>query len=87
MTERHVLTVQCPTRRGIVAAISGYLADNGCNILDASQFDDTLTGQFFTRISFASETGTGLPSLREGFAPVAQEFDMNWAIHDGAHRM
>ena len=31
----YVLTVTCPTARGIVAAISGYLAERGCNIADS----------------------------------------------------
>ncbi len=61
----HVLTVQCPSRRGIVAAISSFLADKGCNITDAAQFDDAETGRFFTRVSFRTETGTGLAALRE----------------------
>jgi formyltetrahydrofolate deformylase len=82
-----VLTVQCPTRRGIVAAISTWLAENGCNITDAAQFDDTLTARFFTRISFAAETGATLTELRAGFGPVAAPFGMTWAIHDGAARM
>ncbi|MDE3029715.1 MAG: ACT domain-containing protein, partial [Paracoccaceae bacterium] len=50
-----VMTVTCPSRRGIVAAISGFLNDNGCNITDSAQFDDQETGNFFTRTTFASE--------------------------------
>ncbi len=83
----YVLTVQCPTRRGIVAAISTWLADQGCNITDAAQFDDQLTGQFFTRITFLAETGATLADLRAGFEPVAAPFGMVWAIRDGAARM
>jgi len=83
----YVLTVQCASRRGIVAAISTFLAENGCNIADSAQFDDDLTGQFFSRITFRSETGAPLDGLRAGFAAVADGFDMTWAIHDGAHRM
>jgi formyltetrahydrofolate deformylase len=82
-----VLTVQCPTRRGIVAAISTWLADSGCNITDAAQFDDQLTGRFFTRITFVAETGATLHQLRAGFGAVAAPFGMTWAIHDGAARM
>lgn len=82
-----VLTVQCESRRGIVAAVSSYLADSGCNITDSAQFDDTLTGKFFARISFRPETGLGLDALRDGFAAVATPFGMDWAIHDGAHRV
>jgi formyltetrahydrofolate deformylase len=83
----YVLTVTCPSTRGIVAAISGYLAAHGCNITDSAQFDDRETGQFFTRTTFVSETGASLAALREGFAPVAEPFAMDWAIHDGDHRM
>ncbi|MGN0933211.1 formyltetrahydrofolate deformylase [Falsigemmobacter intermedius] len=83
----HVLTVRCPARRGIVAAISGYLAEQGCNITDAAQYDDVGTQTFFTRISFTPETGTTLEGLRAGFAEVATPFEMDWAIHDGHHRM
>ncbi|MDQ2093738.1 formyltetrahydrofolate deformylase [Rhodalgimonas zhirmunskyi] len=82
-----VLTVQCQSRRGIVAAISAFLGENGCNITDAAQFDDMETGQFFIRTSFNPETGKSADELREGFAAVAEEFGMEWGIHDSAERM
>ena len=55
-----VLTVTCPTRRGIVAAISGFLAQNGCNITDSAQFDDMESGRFFMRVSFRDMDGQGI---------------------------
>ncbi|MFP1644098.1 formyltetrahydrofolate deformylase [Pontitalea aquivivens] len=82
-----VLTVNCPSRRGIVAAIANFLAANGCNITDSHQYDDPLTGQFFTRITFRPETGATVADLRAAFAALAAEFAMDWAIHDGARRM
>ena len=63
----YVLTVTCKSTRGIVAAISNYLAEKGCNIVDSSQFDDLDTGRFFTRVSFISEEGVKLPPLVAGF--------------------
>ncbi|MGZ9810242.1 formyltetrahydrofolate deformylase [Pseudoroseicyclus sp. H15] len=83
----YVLTVHCTARRGIVAAISGFLAEQGCNITDAAQFDDTETGSFFARISFQAETGAELETLRTGFGPIAESFGMEWGIHDSADRM
>ena len=82
-----VLTVQCASRRGIVAAISGYLAGRGCNITDAAQFDDAETGRFFARISCTPETGATLDELRDGFAETGEKFAMEWGIHDSAERM
>ncbi len=83
----YVLTVQCPTTRGIVAAISNYLADQGCNLTDSHQYDDTLTGRFFMRVSFASEAGIDAGALRAGIAPIAERFAMDWAIHEGSAKM
>jgi formyltetrahydrofolate deformylase len=83
----HVLTVQCPSTRGIVAAISGFLAAQGCNITDSHQFDDPLTGMFFARMTFHAETGAAPDDLRTGFTPIAASFAMDWAIHDATSRM
>ena len=76
------LRVQCPSTRGIVAAISTFLADQSCNITDSAQFDDTGTGNFFMRISFRSEGGKALEDLRGGFEPIAKEFGMQAEFFD-----
>ncbi len=85
--KNYVLTVSCPSRRGIVAALSVYLAENGCNIVDSSQFDDLATKNFFMRITFISERGAELEALTEGLRPVAEEFEMEAEIHDASQRM
>jgi formyltetrahydrofolate deformylase len=81
------LTVKCRTTRGIVAAISGFLADNGCNITDSAQFDDQETGNFFMRISFQSETGASLAALQDGFSVIGDSFKMEYDFHDEAEKM
>ncbi|MBA8839198.1 formyltetrahydrofolate deformylase [Ochrobactrum sp. RH2CCR150] len=81
-----VLTVTCKSTRGIVAAISGYLAAKGCNIIDSAQFDDLDTGRFFMRVSFISEEGVALETLSEGFQPIAAPFEMDFDFHDNAKR-
>ncbi len=83
----YVLTVACKSTRGIVAAISNYLAGEGCNIVDSSQFDDLDTGMFFMRVSFISEEGVGETALAEGFKPIAEKFAMDVEIHDAKKRM
>ncbi len=84
---KYALTVKCPSRRGIVAAISTFLAEKGCNITDSSQFDDPGTGNFFMRTSFVSETGTTMAELQEALTPVAETFEMDYAFHDEAAKM
>jgi formyltetrahydrofolate deformylase len=87
MMKSYVLTVSCPTSRGIVAALSGYLAEKGCNIVDSSQFDDFDTQKFFMRISFISEEGVNRSALLAGLAPIVQKFSMDADIFDASERM
>ena len=82
----YVLTVTCTTKRGIVAAISGYLASAGCNITDSAQFDDRETGRFFMRVSFISEEGLDAEALTAGFASVSAQFGMDYAFYDEARK-
>ncbi|SFC71919.1 formyltetrahydrofolate deformylase [Tropicimonas isoalkanivorans] len=84
---RFALIVKCPSRRGLVAAISTYLADSGCNITDSHQFDDMETNTFFMRVAFTSEKGMGMDELTSAFAPVAEQFEMEHAFHDIGARM
>ena len=84
---KYCLTVTCQSTRGIVAAISGFLAEQGCNITDSSQFDDMETGNFFMRVSFVSETGADGVSLTEAFGPIADQFGMTFEVHDESRKM
>jgi formyltetrahydrofolate deformylase len=83
----YVLTVSCQSTRGIVAAITGYLAEKGCNIHDSSQFDDLETGLFFMRLTFNSEDGATEQEINAGFEPIAKTFDMTYRFHSSEERM
>ena len=76
------LRVRCASTRGIVAAISSFLAEEQCNITDSAQFDDADTGQFFMRVSFRSEGGRALEMLKDGFKPIADRFGMELEFFD-----
>jgi formyltetrahydrofolate deformylase len=80
-----VLTLSCPDRRGIVSAVSGALADNGCNILDSAQFNDVESAMFHMRVHFADELN-GRDALTGAFEQLAVDFAMTWNLHDAAYR-
>ncbi|MBV8568313.1 MAG: formyltetrahydrofolate deformylase [Methylobacteriaceae bacterium] len=83
----YVLTLSCPNRPGIVSAVSTYLFERGCNILDAQQFDDTETNLFFMRVVFdRTAPEADFPPLREGFGKVAVAFGMEWAMRPRTER-
>ncbi len=86
---KYALTVTCNSTRGIVAAIANYLADNGCNITDSSQFDDKETGNFFMRVSFEAddEGAVDLPKITNGFIATAKQFEMAYEFHDETEKM
>ncbi|MFT8246022.1 formyltetrahydrofolate deformylase [Roseomonas sp. BN140053] len=84
---QHVLTLSCPNRPGIVAAVATSLFEGGRNILEAQQFDDTETGKFFMRVVFdhpgpAPEDA----ALRAGLAALAERFGMRWSLRNRADR-
>ena len=80
---QYVLTFSCPNRPGIVAIVSSYLFEHGCNILDAQQYDDTGTKIFFMRVLFDRlETADAFDALKTGFIEIAGRFDMNWTMRD-----
>lgn len=84
---KYCLTVNCQSARGVVAALSSYLAETGCNITDSSQFDDVETGQFFMRVSFTSEKGAKLATLSAGLSDAAKASGMRYAFHDESVKM
>ncbi|WP_028935292.1 formyltetrahydrofolate deformylase [Pseudonocardia spinosispora] len=77
------LTLNCPQRPGIVRAISTFLFEQGCDIVEHQQFDDAQSGSLFLRTSFVS-AGTDLASdvsrLTDAFAEVAERFDMTYNV-------
>jgi len=77
-----ILLVDCPDRKGLVAAIVNFLvARYDVNILNADQHQDAELGLFFMRVEFATEAeGFAEAGFRAAFEPVAREFQMNWRI-------
>jgi len=81
---RAALLLQCPDRPGIVAAVGAYVADRGGNVVEADQHSDPAANLFLQRVEFDADTA--LETLRSGFEPLAQQFSMEWSLHDLATR-
>ncbi|APZ50750.1 formyltetrahydrofolate deformylase [Salipiger abyssi] len=86
---KYALTVTCKSTRGIVAGISGFLAEQGCHITDSAQFDDAETGNFFMRISFSPEEDVAVSpdGLTETFGEIAKRFGMTYHFFSETERM
>jgi formyltetrahydrofolate deformylase len=83
------LLLVCPDRKGIVAAVAGFLADHDASIVEAKQFNDQLTRRFYMRAVFASvgPKFVAIERLREEFAVLAKGYEMIWQIEDTARRV
>jgi formyltetrahydrofolate deformylase len=83
----YILTLACDDRRGIVAAVGGFLAEHGANIVEAQQYNDVETGRFFMRVGFAIDRESGLSLLGEDrFGQVAVDYGMDWRLVEKSHR-
>ncbi len=82
-----ILTLSCPNRPGIVAAVSTLLFEAGCNILDAQQFDDIETGRFFMRVVFNRlEGGRPHDAIAAAVAELAERFAMAFSLRETARK-
>lgn len=78
--QRHILTLSCPDRPGLVAGVARMLAENGGNIMESQQFNDKESDLFFMRVVFEVEEGAGTDGLRAAFGPYADERQMEWRL-------
>lgn len=86
---KFILRLSCPDRSGIVHAVSGFLVEQGGNIVEAAQFEDATTGLFFMRVAFDLGNGTAPTALEMGdrFAPLAERFDMQARFHEARRKL
>ena len=70
---RYCLKISCKNKPGIVAAVSGCIAANDGDILEAAQFDDTETGQFLMRIYFSTPS---IDRIEFELKPIVERFAM-----------
>lgn len=82
MTE-YTLTLSCPDRPGLVAGVSGFLANHGCNILESQQYNDVEGRRFFMRVRFeALPSAPDADTISGAFAGLAAAHEMEWRIRD-----
>ncbi len=78
------LLIACPDGRGIIAAVAGFIAEHGGNIVDADQHTDPQHGEFFMRAeidlnAFGLDPGT----FEQTWSPLATRYAMRWRLEWG----
>ncbi|MCF6743771.1 formyltetrahydrofolate deformylase [Blastococcus sp. KM273128] len=82
------LVVRCPDRPGIVAALSGLMADVGANITESQQHSSDPSGGVFTlRLEFVLADLAGRRAELEGrLDQLTREWGLTWRLTEAAHR-
>jgi formyltetrahydrofolate deformylase len=84
---RYTLTISCPDRAGIIAAVSGFIAEHGGFIVEANYHTEQEAQRFFMRQEILADS---LPfdagEFSRLFAALASKFDMSWQMSDTAHK-
>jgi formyltetrahydrofolate deformylase len=85
---RYILVVKCPDRKGIIAAIAGYLAENDASITESHHFDDAIAKRFYMRLVFRPDSDhmPPLDIIRAGLDGIARRFELTWSLHDAAQK-
>ncbi len=83
----YTLTLSCPDRVGIVAAVSTFVAEHQGWIVEAQHHSDRMAQRFFMRQEILSESlPIGIEAFREQFAAIAASFQMEWNVTDSAQK-
>ena len=86
-SHRYTLIISCPDRAGIIAAVSGFIAQHGGFIVEASYHTEQEAQRFFMRQEIRADS---LPfdaaEFRRRFTALAQEFAMSWQLFDSAQK-
>ena len=82
----YTLSASCPDQVGIIARVTGFIAQHGGWILESSFHADEVSRRYFMRIEIKADS---LPFLlaefRERFGKeVAEPLAMDWRITDSA---
>jgi len=76
-----ILKVNCPDAIGLLARITGFIAQSGGNLLEVGQYTDPLAKRFFTRLAFS---GGSVMEDPDGFRAAAgshlKAVDAQWSL-------
>jgi formyltetrahydrofolate deformylase len=81
MSSSGILLIDCPDRKGIVAAVADFLYRHDANILHADQHQDSERDLFLMRVEWdLTGFALGFDDCAREFGPIAERFQMRWRL-------
>jgi formyltetrahydrofolate deformylase len=85
--ETAVLLLQCPERKGLVAAVTTFVYECGGDITRADEHRDTESNLYFLRLEWdLADFTLALERFGDCFAPIADKFAMTWRVASSSYR-
>lgn len=89
MAQNYILTLTADDRVGLVAAVTGFLAEHDGFILDSQQYADLDQNRFFMRVEFRG-AGDRFPAsqseLNAKFVSVGAKYALDWELVSNAEK-
>ncbi len=83
MAETLILTMSCPDKVGIIAAVTGFLAGHGGWITEANYHADAGSGWFFMRQAILSESlDFSIEDFPRLIGPLEKKFGLTWSLSE-----
>lgn len=82
----YILTLHCPDRPGVLAAVTGALAAESGDVRDAQSFADDSTGEFFVRLHLLLPSAGAADAFAAGIGELAHRLGIRWELRDCAVR-
>ena len=83
-SREYILTMHCPDRPGILAAVTGALAERGGDVRDAQSFADDSTNEFFVRMHALLPSQEAAAAFGAAIGELAVKLGIGWELHDCA---
>jgi formyltetrahydrofolate deformylase len=81
MSHTAILLIDCPDRKGLVAAVAEFLYRHNANIIHADQHQDSESGMFLMRVEWdLRDFALDIAQFKERLAPIAEKFQMRWRL-------
>lgn len=84
--QTYTLKVSCADQSGLIAAVTGCIAQTGGNILNLAQHTAIDLSMFFCRISFEGTERFTEENFRTIFGQTASSYNMDWKLYNNSKK-
>ena len=84
---RYILRCTVPDGIGLLAAVTGFIAERQLSIVESHDYADPESGMFFIRAEIASGEETfNEAAFKSDFSVLANHLDMDWSLMHASHK-